>query len=63
MIAGFESNSSTGKYLVSLPSGKNYGIAVKAENYLFHSENFDIPISTGFRKLKRHPDEENRSGK
>lgn len=53
VIAGFESNSSTGKYLVSLPSGKNYGIAVKAENYLFHSENFDIPASTGFQEINK----------
>lgn len=50
IIASFESNSATGKYLVSLPSGVNYGIAVKAEGYLFHSENFDIPASTGFRE-------------
>ena len=27
-------------------SGKNYGIAVKAKNYLFHSENFDIPTGS-----------------
>jgi len=42
-IASFKSNSATGKYLVSLPGGKNYGIAVKKDGYLFHSENFDIP--------------------
>jgi outer membrane protein OmpA-like peptidoglycan-associated protein len=34
-----------------LPSGKNYGIAVKSEGYLFHSENFDIPATTGFQEL------------
>ena len=51
VIAGFESNSATGKYLVSLPSGVNYGIAVKAEGYLFHSENFDIPASTGYNEI------------
>jgi outer membrane protein OmpA-like peptidoglycan-associated protein len=51
IIASFESNSSSGKYLVSLPSGKNYGIAVKAENYLFHSENFDIPASSGYQEI------------
>jgi outer membrane protein OmpA-like peptidoglycan-associated protein len=45
VIATFKSNSATGKYLVSLPAGKNYGIAVKKEGYLFHSENFDIPMS------------------
>ncbi|MBI4929593.1 MAG: PD40 domain-containing protein [Bacteroidetes bacterium] len=47
VIASFKSNSATGKFLVSLPAGKNYGIAVKKEGYLFHSENFDIPASSG----------------
>lgn len=42
-IAEFTSDAVTGKYLVTLPAGKNYGIAVKAEGYLFHSENFDLP--------------------
>ncbi|MDA3820384.1 MAG: OmpA family protein [Candidatus Delongbacteria bacterium] len=45
------SNSSTGKYIVSLPSGKNYGISVKAEGYLFHSENFNIPAATGYQEV------------
>ena len=43
VIETFKSNSATGKFIITLPSGKNYGIAVKAENYLFHSENFDLP--------------------
>lgn len=43
VIETFISNSATGKFIITLPSGKNYGIAVKAEGYLFHSENFDIP--------------------
>ena len=43
LIETFTTNSSTGKFIITLPSGKNYGIAVKAEGYLFHSENFDIP--------------------
>lgn len=42
IIATFKSNSATGKYLVTLPSGGNYGITAKKEGYLFHSENFDI---------------------
>ncbi|MGM0649587.1 MAG: OmpA family protein [Bacteroidota bacterium] len=45
------SNSSTGKYMVSLPSGKNYGISVKAEGYLFHSENFNIPAAKGYQEV------------
>ncbi|MDQ3046140.1 MAG: OmpA family protein [Bacteroidota bacterium] len=51
VIASFTSNSSSGKYLVSLPAGKNYGIAVKKENYLFHSENFDIPAAAAFQEV------------
>lgn len=50
-IATFKSNSKTGKYLVSLPSGINYGIAVKKENYLFHSENFDIPADANYQEV------------
>ncbi len=43
MIETFTTNSATGKFIITLASGKNYGIAVKAEGYLFHSENFDLP--------------------
>jgi outer membrane protein OmpA-like peptidoglycan-associated protein len=51
VIAEFTSNSATGKYLVSLPSGKNYGISVECKDYLFHSENFDIPATTGYQEI------------
>lgn len=53
VIATFKSNSSSGKYLVSLPAGKNYGIAVKKEGYLFHSENFDIPNTAAFQEVEK----------
>lgn len=42
----FTTNSATGKFIITLPSGKNYGIAVKAPGYLFHSENFDLPAGS-----------------
>lgn len=48
-LAVFKSDPKSGSYLLSLPSGRNYGISVSAEGYLFHSENFDIP-SSGFYK-------------
>lgn len=51
VIATVRSNSSTGKYLVSLPPGKNYGIAVKKRGYLFYSENFDIPASSAYKEI------------
>jgi len=47
------SNSSSGKFLISLPSGKNYGIAVSAEGYLFHSENFDIPKGEAYNLVNK----------
>lgn len=43
IIETFTTNSATGKFIITLASGKNYGIAVRADGYLFHSENFDIP--------------------
>lgn len=52
-IANFNSNSATGRYLVSLPSGRNYGLSVKADGYLFYSENFNIAESQGFQEIER----------
>jgi len=48
-----KSNSSTGKFLLSLPAGKNYGISVAAEGYLFHSENFNLPKGDGFNLVNK----------
>ncbi|MBR4497468.1 MAG: OmpA family protein [Bacteroidales bacterium] len=44
-------NATTGKFLIPLPSGKNYGIAVKKDGYLFHSENFDVPQATDYQEI------------
>jgi outer membrane protein OmpA-like peptidoglycan-associated protein len=48
VISTMKSNSATGKFLLSLPAGLNYGIAVKKPGYLFHSENFDLPDDSEF---------------
>jgi outer membrane protein OmpA-like peptidoglycan-associated protein len=48
LLATFKSNGTTGRYLVTLPAGKNYGIAVKKDGYLFHSENFIIDINADY---------------
>jgi len=50
-IATFRSNATSGKYLVSLPSGTNYGIVVRQEGYLFHSENFDLPAGAAYAEV------------
>lgn len=51
IVANFNSNSATGKYLVTLPSGKNYGIRVESPDYLFKSVNVNIPKSEGFQEI------------
>jgi outer membrane protein OmpA-like peptidoglycan-associated protein len=53
VIATFESNEETGHYLVSLPAGKNYAIEIEANNYLFHSENFNLPKTDGYHEEKK----------
>ncbi|CAG5083284.1 OmpA family protein [Parvicella tangerina] len=53
VIETFTTNSATGKFLLSLTAGKNYGIAVKAPGYLFHSENFDVVEPTGFNMVNK----------
>jgi len=53
VIASFKSNSVTGKYLVSMPAGKNYGISVHKDDYLFHSENFDLPKSSEYQEIEK----------
>ena len=52
IVSVFNSNSETGAYLVSLPAGKNYGIAVTADGFLFHSENFNIPENQTYDKVE-----------
>jgi outer membrane protein OmpA-like peptidoglycan-associated protein/tetratricopeptide (TPR) repeat protein len=53
VVATFKSNSATGKYLVSLPAGKNYGFSVNKQGYLFHSENIDIPANAAFKEVTK----------
>lgn len=54
VIADFTSNSKTGKYLVSLPAGINYGIAVKAKDYLFYSANFNIADTANYEVVEKN---------
>ena len=48
-----KTNRLDGSFLVALPSGKNYGISIESKNYLFHSENFDLPIDSGFNIVEK----------
>ncbi len=50
LMSEMQSNQTTGKYLVVLASGKNYGISVEKPGYMFHSENFDIHPSADYQE-------------
>lgn len=42
-----------GAYEIILPGGANYGIAVSYPGYLFHSENFDLPVQTEYKEIRK----------
>ncbi len=54
LIGVYQSNGETGEYLISLPSGKNYGLNVSAPGYLFHSENFTIADTATYQKITKN---------
>ncbi len=51
IVATFTTNSQTGGYIFNLPSGKNYGINVSKDGYLFHSENFNIADTADYQEV------------
>lgn len=54
VVSTFKSNSATGRYLVSLPAGRNYSVTISAPDYLFASENFDIPKASGYLEVEKN---------
>lgn len=51
LISTQESNSATGKFLVSLPSGKNYKMKVTSNGYFPHEEVFNIPRGEKYKEI------------
>ena len=51
VLMSTKSNKSTGSYLFSLPSGRDYAITMTAEKYFFHAEHIDIPESAPYFEL------------
>lgn len=51
VIGKFKSNNISGKYLISLPSGKNYGINIVAPGYLFQSVNVNFPDTSSYIEI------------
>ncbi len=54
LIATGKSNSATGKYLVVLPSGRNYSVSANKEGYLFYSKKFDVPVGTKYSEITQN---------
>ncbi|MDD4149278.1 MAG: OmpA family protein [Bacteroidales bacterium] len=51
VVATFTTNSQSGAYIVNLPSGKNYGLNVNKDGYLFHSENFNLADTSAYQEI------------
>ncbi len=51
VISTQESNSATGKFIVSLPSGKNYRMNVTANGYDTQQKDFNIPKGEKFKEI------------
>lgn len=52
-VGTFETNSATGRFMVSLPAGHDYGMSVKTTGYLFYSENFNVPDTAAFQVIEK----------
>jgi outer membrane protein OmpA-like peptidoglycan-associated protein len=53
VVAAFRANAGTGHYLISLPSGANYGVAVRQPGYLPHSVHFDLPAGAPYAEFQQ----------
>lgn len=51
LIATSTSNSSTGRYVIFLPAGKNYGMSISDVECVFHSENYNVPQNSGYQEF------------
>lgn len=52
-VTDLNTNSVSGRYMVSLPGGINYGISVTSKGYLFNSVNVNMPDSAGYVEVEK----------
>ncbi len=52
-ISSFESNSETGRFLISLSDDKNYEIVVEAEGYPKYTEDVYVAKSSGYQEVEK----------
>ncbi len=53
-VSDFNSNQATGKYLLALQGGKNYGIYVQADGFLDYTENINIPDTADYQEIVKN---------
>lgn len=53
MMGTYVPNSSTGRYVIVLPPGKNYSIVYEANDYLYQSDNINISDTTAYQVIDR----------
>lgn len=53
LIAVNKSNSSTGKYLVVLPAGRDYSVSANKEAFFFYSQSFDLPLTAKYQEIRK----------
>ena len=51
IVQNIKTNATTGAYMVMLPAGFDYGMAVSCPGYMFHSENFNVPKANGYQEI------------
>ncbi len=49
-----KANSSNGKYSVTIPVGRNYGMVINKDGYMFHSENFDLVSTSNYKQITKN---------
>ncbi|RMG83742.1 MAG: hypothetical protein D6707_00455 [Bacteroidetes bacterium] len=53
LIGEYTPNSATGKYIIILPTGRNYNIVYEAPGCFYHSENIYVPAGTAYSKVEK----------
>ncbi|HEU4719371.1 MAG TPA: OmpA family protein [Bacteroidia bacterium] len=53
LVGQYTPNSATGRYVIVLPSGRNYSITYEATDYLFQSDNMEVSDTTAFQTIER----------
>ncbi|HKR06335.1 MAG TPA: OmpA family protein, partial [Bacteroidia bacterium] len=52
-IGKFNTDPASGKFLVPLPGGKNYGATIEADRHMFYSDNFNIPHAPAYKAYQK----------